>query len=314
MSAFAAMGAYNRVDDWLIGLAGIVLYFLIIYPLYVLFLRLRHSRRIKSQLVTSMYKLPITMTPVELAYIFSSRVKQPQLYATLLNLANRSILLMHSNKGKTSVEIGPKIDGDIRSFESLLTDQIVNAGGSADVDQVIEGHTNYENKKISQERITGSRQYVFWWLLRDTLRRRHIIQAHLSKRYALMIFMFGVIGSLVVVLISIVSVRLVQMILAGEVDLSRIISSSSSALSLWGIVVLPMLFISFGVLKYRGRMLGRHWIMTKKYKRYVAQMDAFREFVRLTHKDKLKFESKELKRESIALTRPYAIACGYLKK
>lgn len=308
------MGAYNRVDDWLIGLAGIIMYFLVIYPLYVLFLRLRHSRRIKNQLVTSIYKLPIKMTPVELAYIFSSRVKQPQLYATLLNLANRSMLLMHSNKGKTTVQIGPKIDKNIRSFEYLLIDQIVNAGGSIDVDMVIEGHTNYENKKISQETITGSRQYVFWWLLRDTLRRRNIIQAHLSKRYALMIFMFGVIGSLAVVLISIVSVRLIQMIFAGEVDLGRIINSTSSALSLWGIVVLPMLFISFGVLKYRGRMLGRHWIMTKKYKRYVAQMDAFREFVRLTHKDKLRFESEELKKESIALTRPYAIACGYIKK
>jgi len=61
-------------------------------------------------------------------------------------------------------------------------------------------------------------------------------------------------------------------------------------------------------------MLGRDWIMTTKYRRYLGQIDAYREFVRMTHKGVLKFESKELYMESMASTRPYAIACGYIKK
>ena len=314
MSVFAAMGAYNMVDDWQVGLAGVFIFFFIMYPLYILFLRFRHSRRIKNQLVTSMYKLPIVMNPVELAYIFSTKVKKPQLYATLLNLANRSILIMHNKKGKTTVEIGPKVDKDLRSFEKFLIEQISQSTDPVDTEIVMNGYANHILKSKKTEKVSGSKQYVFWWLLRDSLRNRKIIQTKLSKRYALMIFMFGVLGSLGVLVVSIVFLRLIQMINAGEVDLGRISSSFGSALLLWVIIIIPMILVSFGLLKYRGRMLGRHWIVTDQYKRYVGQMDAFREFVRLTHKDKLRFESKELHKESVALTRPYAIACGYIKK
>jgi hypothetical protein len=314
MSVFASMEAYNRVDDWLIGIASIAIFFLILYPLYVLYLRYRHSMRIKRQLVTSMYKLPIEMNPVELAYIFSSKVKKPQLFSTLLNLANRSVLLMHKHNGKITVDIGPKVDKNLRSFEKLLIEQISTVNEPVDVEVVIEGHTIHQVSGRNTEHISGSRQYVFWWLLRDSLRKRNIIQSKLSKRYALIIFIFGVLGSLTVSVASIVTIRTMQMINAGGLETGRITSSFASAISLWALSIIPMILISFGLLKYRGKMLGRHWIVTEKYKRYVGQMDAFREFVRLTHKDKLRFESKELKKESIALTRPYAIACGYVKK
>jgi hypothetical protein len=269
-------------------------------------------RRIKKQLVTSMYKIPVSMTPTELSYIFSTKVKQPQLYATLLDLANRSIIVMHDKHGKITVENGPKIDKNIHIFEKLLLDQFKDKPHPVNVERVISGFTNYELPKGSK--ITGSRQYVYWWLLRETLRSRGIIQRHLSKRYASMLLLFGVVGSLVISILSIVAFRFIEMIDIGEVDFGRLYESATSGFVLWLMLVIPMLFISYGLLKYRGRMLGRDWIMTKKYRRYLGQMDAFREFVRLTHKDKLRFESKELKKESIALTRPYAIACGYIKK
>jgi uncharacterized membrane protein len=312
MSVIAALPAYNRVDDWLISLAGIVLFFFIFYPFYILFLRHRHTRRIKSQLVTSMYKLPIEMNPTELAYIFSTKVKRPQMYATLLDLANRSIVLMHSKKGVTTVEMGPKLDRNLRSSEKLLIKQIELKDAPANIEEIINGYTAYGQN--TNAKITGSRQYVFWWLLRDTLRKRGLIQANLSKRYAVMLLAFGVVANSIVSIVAVVAFRLLQMIVSGEVDLNRIGENIVSAAVFSLFLIIPMLFVSFGLLKYRGRMLGRHWIVTKKYKRYVGQMDAFREFVRLTHKDELRFESKELKKESIALTRPYAIACGYIKK
>jgi hypothetical protein len=104
------------------------------------------------------------------------------------------------------------------------------------------------------------------------------------------------------------------MIDGGEVDAGRLLDSMRSSVLLWLMMLIPMLFISFGLLKFRGKMLGRDWVMTKKYRRYLGQIDAFREFVRMTHKGNLKFESKELYTESLAITRPYAIACGYIKK
>jgi hypothetical protein len=268
--------------------------------------------RIKKQLVTSMYKLPIKMTPVELAYVFSTKVKQMQLYATLLDLANRSIVIMHNKNGKTTIEHGPKVSDDLTSFEILLLNQFKDKSGPVDIDLVLNGFTSNEVK--NGVKISGSRQYVFWWLLRDTLRQREIVQRHLSKRYLKMLLSFGGLGSMIVSVVSVFAIRFIQMVNIGEVDVQRLIETIFSGLSFWAITLIPILFVGFFLLKYRGKMLGRHWIMTAKYRRYLGQIDAFREFVRLTHKDKLRFESSELRKESIALTRPFAIACGYIKK
>jgi hypothetical protein len=312
MSVFASIGVYNRESDWIIALAGLIFVFLIFYPSYILFVRYRHMRRIKHQLVTSMYNLPIKFTPVELAYIFSTKVKSSQLYATLLDLANRSVLVLHNDHGRVTATIGPKVDKNLHSFEKLLIDQIISKSEPANIDKILEGITSYEVK--SGVKVSGSKNYVFWWLLRDTLRTRNIIQKKLSKRYAMMLFYFGVVGSLVVSVLSVLFMRFVQMINDGEVDFDRLGQSIYAAIGFWVISIIPMLFVSFVLLKYRGRMLGRDWIMTATYRRYLGQMDAFREFVRLTHKGTLKFESKELYEESLAHTRPYAIACGYIKK
>jgi hypothetical protein len=129
-----------------------------------------------------------------------------------------------------------------------------------------------------------------------------------------MIVSFGVLGSLFVSVSVVAVARFLQMIDGGEVDVSRLMESLCAGAVLWLMMLVPMLFISFGLLKFKGKMLGRDWVMTKKYRRYLGQIDAFREFVRMTHKGNLKFESKELYTQSIAITRPYAIACGYIKK
>jgi hypothetical protein len=312
MSVFATFGAYNRNDDWLVILIGLIVCYLILYPLYILYLRYRYVRLIKKQLVTSMYKLPISMSPTELAYIFSSKVKRPQLFATILDLANRSIVIMHKTHDNLTVTNGPKVDNDIKPFEFLLLNKINETEEPTKVNSVIDGFTSYEVKK--GVKIEGSKQYVFWWLLRDNLRSRKIIQTHLAKKYLYMLFIFGFVASFIVIEVTIISVRLMQMIGAGEVSTNRLIDSASSGISFWILAVLPILFISFGLLKFKGRMMGREWIMTSRYKRYLSQIDSFREFVRLTHKNRLKFESKELHKESVALTRPYAIACGFIKE
>jgi hypothetical protein len=311
MSALAAIGAQLKESDWLLALAGLFIAYFVIYPLYIVLLRYSRMNRIKKQTVTSVYKLPFAITPAELAYIFSTKVKREQLYATLLHLANRSVVLIHKKNGKLTVENGPKIESDLQPFETLLLNQIYRKLDPVDAEKVLTGFTSYSLQNGTK--INGSRQYVFWWLLRDALRNRNIIQRHLNKRYVGMLMVFGAIGSLIVSVLTVTAVRTVQMVDAGKISIEEIGTSISSSISLWIIAVIPMVFVSFILLKFRGRMVGRDWIMTEKYRRYMTQMEAFRAFVKLTHNDALKFESKELKKEALAVTRPYAIACGFTR-
>ncbi len=314
MSVFAAVGVYDRGSDWLLATAGLFVVFVVIYPLYILYLRYTHTRGIRKQLVTSMYKLPVAMTPTELAYIFSAKVKQPQLFATVYDLANRSILIMHEKHGIITVETGPKIDNNLHSFEKLLMQQIDGRATPVAVRRVLDGISSYELDNDKKTKINGNRQYIFWWLLRETLRKRGIIKRNLSKRYAMMLFTYGVLGSFLVCTMTVGVVRFSQIVFGGQIDVDRLVMSLRSSALLWLIAVVPMLFVTYALFKFRGRMLGRDWILTHKYRRYLGQMDAYREFVRMTHKGILKFESKELYRESLVSTRPYAIACGYTKK
>lgn len=311
MSVFAAVGVYNRDSDWLIAVASLFIAYIIMYPLFILFVRYRHMYRIKKQMVTSLYSLPVKMSPTELAYIFSTKVKKQQLYGTLLDLANRSVIVLHKKGEHILVERGPKVDNNLALYEKLLISNVLIDTESRRADLIMEGTVTYN---YSEKYIEGSKQYVFWWLLRETLRNRKIIQRDLSKRYFSMLFVFGVVGSFFVIILSILAFRISQMVHNGEVSIDTLSDNFVNGITIWLIFIIPMIIISFGLFKFRGRMLGRDWIMTAKYRRYLGQMDAFREFVRLTHRDKLRFESKELKKEAIALTRPYAIACGYIKK
>jgi hypothetical protein len=301
----------NRSEDWVFVASVLGVIYIILYPLYVLFLRYQQARRISSQLVTSAYTLPTQLTPTELSYIFSSKVSKKQLYATLLDLANRSILVLRKNEGVLIAEIGPKHENNLTSHEAILFDFIKESGGEAAVDKILEGHTVKDYKTTT---ISGSRHYVYWWFLRQTLRDRKIIEKKMTGRYTKMIINFGLIMSLIIALVSLVSWRLIQMALNGEVDFDAAIDNAINAFTMWVVLIIPIIIVSFVALRFRGRMLGRHWLLTNSYRRYVNQIISFREYVRLTHKKKLKFESRELEKNSSLHTKPYAIALGIIKE
>jgi len=312
MSTFAAIGVYSRSDDWILALAATVVAYFILYPLWITYLRYRRSRRIRTKLVTSAYKPPVKLTPAESAYIFSTRVNKKQLYGTLLDLANRSILHMQKREGRTKAELGPKVANKLYSFEKMLVDQVSNKKGMISVDELIEGFTK---KQVGRgNTISGSKQYVFWWLLRDSMRNHKIIEPKMVGRYILMLMKFSVVGGFIVTVIPLVTVRLAQSLDSGEVDIDFLTSSLSSGLVFWLLSILPLILVGFVMLRFKGRMLGRSWLLTPAFARYLGQLDAYREFVRLTHAGKLHFESNELKKESIDHTRPYAIAFGYIKQ
>jgi hypothetical protein len=311
MSVFGTLSVYSQYQDWLVAGISIYLAYFVIFPIYIFYLRNKHSRRIRRHLVTTAYKLPVNLTPTQLAYIFSSKVSKNQLYATLLDLTNRSLIVMEKEEHGTTISMGPKIDDNLEIFEIHLLNKIKESSRPVTVEKLILGTDSFETK--TGEIIKGKSSYIYWWLQRESLRERKIIEKHMTSRYLVLLFKFGVIGGLLISTIPLIIVRFVQMLQSGEVDITILKDNIYSGLIFWIITLIPVCIASFFLLRFKGRMLGRSWLLTNNFKRYLGQLDAFREYVRLSHKDKLRFESKELKKESVARTRPYAIACGYIK-
>lgn len=308
---FASMGVYSRSDDWLFVLIVLALCYLILYPLKLLHYRFSHSRRIRNNLVTTAYKLPVKLTPVELSYLFSTRVGYQQMYATLRDLVNRSVITMRIEKGTTLVGIGPKLDNTLHSFEKMLVGYIHQAEHEIDIDRVITGNADY--RLANREAVKGSKQYVFWWLLRDSLQKRGIINAKMNGKYTTMLVKFGLIGGLLLSVIPLALARTYTMINLGEVSFHLLADHILNGITAWLLFLFPLLIVSYLLLRLSGRMMGRRWLLTTKFYRYLGQLEAYREFVRLTHKNKLRFESKALEKDSIAETKPYAISLRYIK-
>ena len=155
---------------------------------------------------------------------------------------------------------------------------------------------------------------MFWWLLRDSMRNKKIIKTDMRRKYLSMILSFGLCCSFLLIFAAIIGARMFYMLDMGELIIDDFRTSIVNGFLLWLLVAIPCIIASFFLLRFRGRMLGRYWLLTPKYERYIEQFEAYREFVRLTHKGKLHFDSKLLKKESIAQTKPYAIAFGYSKE
>ena len=306
------VGEFSRTDDWWIVAIALVLAYFLVYPLYVLYMRFRNARRIKQSIVTSPYKQPLELTPAEMSYLFTSRVRQKQMYGTLLHLANRSIIHLEKKEGVIVASVGPKVEKKLKTYEKFLLLQITNSKRPIPVDQLMRGNTRF--KTISDGEVKGSKQYVFWWLLRRQLQDSEHIRSRMIRRYSKMLLLFGVLGSLLVSVVPLLCIRLFQMLRDGEIEFDSLTDSLLHAVQFWAIVVLFFVVVSFFLLKFRGWMLGREWVMSQDMLRYLGQAVSFREFVRLTHKGQLRFESKQLEKESRTNTKPFAIAFGYAKE
>lgn len=313
MSIFSLEVGVDRSADWLFVAIVLSLAYIIAYPVYLYFLRYQHARRIKNQLVTSSYKLPTDMTPNELAYIFSTRTGTQQLYAELLHLANHSILILHRKAGRITVEMGPKLPGSLSSPEDLLIGYVREAEHPpVPIHRIIDGTASQTGPQA--EKITGKRTFVFRWLLRQHLRERKIIKTHMTGLYARLLLDFSVVNSLILALVSLGSYRFLGILLSGKVDMGLFFKHEINAIGAWLMLLPFVVVIGFFMLRLRGRLLGRHWLLTPAFRHYTNQLIAFKEFVRLAHKGVLRFESKELEKETLLRTKPYAIALGMIEE
>jgi hypothetical protein len=309
MSNLFATIDFTRSDDMRVAALVLFVVYFVIYPTVVILERNRHARRIKTQLVTSIYKIPLNLTPVDMAYLFSPRVKKSQIYATVIDLVNRGVLRSEGSKTDIKLAIGPRVDNELKTYEKMLVKLVEMHGPTVKLETLLTGETTF--KTTDGERIGGSREYVFWWLVRESLRDEGYIHRHMGIYYLKMLIVFGGLWSLFIAITSTVTYRFIVMLQSGEIDLSQLVNAATQSSALW-VMVLPVLLVgSFFLLKFGGKMRGRKWVMTHKTEHFLKQICAFREFTRLSLKGRLRFESKELREESISATNAYAHAFGY---
>jgi len=310
METVAIVSFEGRVEDRIVVGLALVLCYLIIFPAYVLATRAVSKNRIKKQIVTSQYKLPIHLSPSEFSYVFSSKIDKKHIYATLLDLANRSMVIISKREGNIFVSQGPRVDEKIPDTDKLIMENVQEVQ-EQQINVFTDGKSSY--KSITNGVVEGSKTYIFWWVLRNQMQKSNLINSNMKLKYFKMIFTNGVLLSYLITLISVISVNFVRMSREGEIEAKQVFQSIIDISCFLFLLIIPIMIITFFLLKMRGKNLGRYWLIKQKNIRYLPQIVAYREFVVLAHRNRLKFESKQLKTKALAETRPYAVALGITK-
>lgn len=303
MEILASIFTEGRFEDRAAAVVALISFYGLFYPITVIVTRHISKNRIRRQIVTSAYKLPLHLSPAELSYIFTSKVNQNHIMATLLDLANRSLIILEKKEGKIVAKLGPRVGNKLAIHEKLLIDRI-GEDKSVPLADFTDGLSGVDGLKRE------TKQYHFWWSLRSNMQRERIINSGMKTVYLKMILSYGLLLSLLICCFSAISITIVRMMRVGEIESGQIFTAVVEIICFWFIILIPILVLSFGLLKMRAKNLGRYWLITDKNKRYLPQIIAFREFVLLTHSNKLKFESPTLKAKAKAETRAYAIALG----
>lgn len=311
MDVVASLTHGEQYGVWVTLTLLFLVYAIVIFPLRYFAKRQKFRRQISSHLITSSYKLPEKLSPAELSYLFSPSIKKRHIIASLMQLLNDGLLVSKSHEGALGFSIGPRVDSMTALSDTYLIDSIEKNDNSMSFGQLVEGDVSYSVPN-TRDKVSGSKVYVFWWLVRQGLRQRGVIVDRPVKAY------FSVIittlrNIFLLSILNLFTIQLLLLIFGGQIDIDSVISSIKHT-TVWFFLFFPLeIVISFITVRFRGRLLGRGWILTAKKARLLGQFDAYREYVRLVQRGDVLFEHDEAKKRARSITQPYAVALGYAR-
>lgn len=311
MDAWTSLIDGEQYGVWVAMSVAYLLFAFVFYPVRYFLKQQKFRRQISTHLVTSVYNLPTELSPAELSYLFSPSVGKRQLYASLMQLTNDGVLHSSVEKGKLQFTIGPRVDTKMPLSSAYLLDILEQSGGALYVEGFTEGNMSYKLPN-THEKVDGSKNYVFWWVVREGLRQRGVIVKRPIEAYFTVILK----SHIKLTLLSLFAVGLLHAALMsgqGEISLDATGSLLLQTVFWFGVFFIPAFIVSFMSVRIRGKFLGRDWILTDKKQRLLNQFDAFREYVRLVHEGNVAFESDEAQRQAELRVLPFAVALGYAK-
>ena len=266
------------------------------------------KRRLRSSYITTKFAAPADLTPAEMQYLFLPSKTTTVIKATIADLTNREYLkventtngdVLHTQKDQKPIAL--------RSYEQMILSQ-ASAEGGVLVADVLKQPIAYMNNGSSQKqkRLNGFNEHVHESLVQLNLVRSRGIDKFFITCAVITTLLIGSLIWWPVMLLWFMS-----LLGSGSSSLSSVLYFMGLAGIITLITIIPLLFGSMLIARFRSQFFGRRWMSSVKLDSLWPQIVAYRNFVRLAHAGKLTYDSPSLEKDSQRRIAPYAIALGF---
>lgn len=237
-------------------------------------------RLLQQKTVIAEYDPPANLTPAEIGFLFDAKLSIAEVFATIVNLQQRSLATIGENEGKLMVyEV--KIGQSSTAFEGYILGRLDNHKGKTINKRFL------ENIRRSGDQVMKQQLQEKGYLLpiKEQIKRSFL---RLSFIMAMLIILFPV--------------------LAFRPNTLEEITNTVFFL----IVFWPGYFIvSIFLYSTYQKIAGEPWLGTGKLKQIWTDIEGYRGFIQMVELDNLQFESETTKGIIKDKTLPYAIALGF---
>lgn len=269
-----------------------------------------YRRRLKKQVITAEYVPPLGLNPAEIGYLFDGKLREQEVGATIIYLIQKGYLhLKKTNEGKKRIYAGPRVGEGLKSYEKKLVDEAEHPDGVS-AEELLHRFVSFRSRN---KKNFGSKEFMFTQLVHQTLQQQKYVRGSWLKHFLFGSFIISILLEVVLIYmpmtISIALITLNQ----GTVDFEIVFALGMTAFMMGIFFWIPLYGAAMFIYYFRGRVLGREWIITDKLQRFWPQLVGFRQYINLVEQEKLEFATKEMSKMSKNDTLSYAVALGYVK-
>lgn len=268
-----------------------------------------YRRRLRKSVITAEYEPPLGLNPAEIGYLFDGKLREREVGATIIYLVQKGYLHIKKINGEKRIFAGPRVGDNLKTYEKKLVEEADTQDG-VPASHLLSRFITYKSKNFDG---VASRELVFTQLVHSDLHRRQYVKGYFLHYFIAGSLKITLLLQLVLVFVPLFALYILATLHTGAADFALLGTLMMTAFFVSIFLALPF-FIAAMILNYvRGRILGREWIITDKLKRLWPQIVGYRQYIKLVERERLEFQSDELKTLSKNETLAYAVAMGYVK-
>lgn len=269
-----------------------------------------YRRRLKASLITSEYEPPSGLTPGEFQFLFGGINTERITAATIIHMVQRGYLHMRKIDGNKVIFAGPKApDESLKMWERMVLSQVESSVSGVKAQGIMRHPIAFVDKDISEGQSSASTLSDY---IGESLQKRKLIKGKGVNAFFIEAMRVALLLTVTLVLWPVFLYWFLSLLTASTSDFASI--QDFTVAGLIGSVAMFVPFYIFAVffVKWRAQLFGRRWMASERLNRQWPQMMGFRHFVKLTEKNRLKFDSVELQEASSKDILPYAVALGFV--